>query len=270
MLTRFVNAGLVFDVDDLGDSGAPGVVLLHGFPQDRTAWAGVAPVLVAEGLRVLAPDLRGYSPGASPRDRRQYTLDLLTTDVLALADQAGLARFDLVGHDWGAALAFHVAGTFPDRVRTLTALSVPHRGAWAQAALRGTQLWHSAYIGFFQLPRLPERVLARGIAGRLRRSGLDEQHARRYAERGARGGLDAALNWYRAMTLPGGKRFPRVTVPTLYAWGDRDEFVTERLARLCGGWVDGEYTFEILRGVNHWIPELHPSRAAELVLSRRR
>jgi pimeloyl-ACP methyl ester carboxylesterase len=267
VLTQFSNGGLVFDVDDLGDAGAPAVVLLHGFPQDRTAWREVAPPLVAGGLRVLAPDLRGYSPSASPRERRAYTLDALATDVLALADRAGLARFHLAGHDWGAALAFHVAGLHPGRVRTLTALSVPHRGAWA-SAWRGTQLWRSAYVGFFQLPWLPERVLARGIGGRLVRSGLGAERARHYAERAARGELDAALNWYRALTLRAGKRFPRVTVPTLYAWGDRDEFVTEPLARRCGRWVDGEYTFEILRGVNHWIPEMHPRRTAELVLSR--
>ncbi|HTJ34519.1 MAG TPA: alpha/beta fold hydrolase [Dactylosporangium sp.] len=267
MITRFVNDGLEFDVDDAGQAQAPGVVLLHGFPQDRTAWAGVVPLLVERGRRVLAPDLRGYSPGARPRGRRRYALDLLAGDVIALADQAGLERFDLAGHDWGAALAFHVAGLFPERVRTLTALSVPHRGAWAPSALRSAQLWRSAYIGLFSLPKVPEWVLGRGIGGALRRSGLGEEFARRYAERGRRHELDSALNWYRAMGLPAA--FPRVSVPTLFAWGDADRYVTERLARMCGAWVDGEYTFEILRGVHHWIPEMHPELAAELILRPR-
>lgn len=270
VIERFVNDGLTFEVDDSGAAGdQPVVVLLHGFPQDRGAWERVSPLLVARGFRVLAPDLRGYSPGASPRRRRDYTLDRLASDVVALADQAGVERFHLAGHDWGAALGFHVAGLYPSRVRSLTALSVPHRAAWMPAALRSAQLWRSRYIGFFQLPWLPERVVAGpGLAAWLVRTGLCEDSARRYAGRGARGGLAAALNWYRAMALPGGKRFPTVTVPTLYAWGDRDEFVTERLARMCGQWVDGEYTFEILRGVGHWIPEMHPGRAAELILSR--
>ncbi|MGI5246396.1 alpha/beta fold hydrolase [Dactylosporangium sp. CA-139066] len=267
MITQFTNDGLTFDVDDAGDPAAPAVILLHGFPQDRAAWAGVAADLVRHERRTLAPDLRGYSPGARPRDRRRYALDLLAGDVIALADAAGLERFDLAGHDWGAALAFHVAGRHPGRVRTLTALSVPHRGAWASAARSGTQLWRSKYIALFQLPALPERVLARGIEGFLLRSGLGPEHARRYAERGRRHELDTALNWYRAMRLPA--VFPRVAVPTLFAWGDGDEYVTERLARRCGSWVDGAYTFEILRGVRHWIPEMHPRLAAELILRPR-
>ncbi|MEU7865544.1 alpha/beta fold hydrolase [Dactylosporangium sp. NPDC049140] len=263
MVERFANDGLEFEVDDLGDPGAPAVVLLHGFPQDRRAWAGVAELLVAAGRRVLVPELRGYAEHGSPGSRRRYTLDVLTTDVLALARTAGVDRFDLAGHDWGAALAFHVAGRHPERVRTLTALSVPHRGAWAGAGAR--QLWRSAYIGLFQLPVLPELALTpRFLERRLVRSGLGAEHARRYATAKNR----RALHWYRAMLVPGRKQFPRVTVPTLFAWGDGDEFVTERLARRCGRWVDGEYTFEILRGVRHWIPEMHPRRAAELVLSR--
>ncbi|WP_432983377.1 alpha/beta fold hydrolase [Dactylosporangium sp. CA-233914] len=256
---RFTNDGLTFAADDSG-AGGDAIVLLHGFPQDRAAWAGVAPLLAAQGLRVLVPELRGYTPD-SPGKREAYTLDALTTDVLALADQAGLDRFHLAGHDWGAALAFHVAGRHPNRVRTLTAFSVPHRGAWARPGLR--QLRRSAYVGLFQLPVLPELVLTpRLLRRRLRRSGLDESHAHRYAEARSR----RALNWYRAMRLD--SEFPRVAVPTLFAWGDGDEYVTERLARRCGEWVDGEYTFEILRGVRHWIPEMHPRRAAELVLSR--
>jgi pimeloyl-ACP methyl ester carboxylesterase len=267
VITQFANDGLVFGVDDVGDPAAPAVILLHGFPQDRASWAGVVPHLVRHERRTLAPDLRGYSPGASPRDKRQYALDRIAADVIALADAAGLARFDLAGHDWGAALAFHVAGRYPQRVRTLTALSVPHRGAWAPSALRGTQLWRSKYIALFQLPRLPERVLARGLEGFLLRSGLGAEHARRYGERGRRGELDAALNWYRAMRLT--STFPRVAAPTRFAWGDGDEYVTEGLARSCGAWVDGAYTFEILRGVGHWIPEMQPRLAAELILRPR-
>jgi pimeloyl-ACP methyl ester carboxylesterase len=262
VVTGFDNEGLRFDVEDVGAGEA--VVLLHGFPQDRTAWARVTPPLVAAGLRVLAPDLRGYSPAARPVPRRAYTLDRLAGDVLALLDAAGTERAHLVGHDWGAALAFHCAGSYPDRVHTLTAFSVPHRAAWAPSAWRSTQLLHSAYMGFFQLPWLPERVLARpGMVDRLRRSGLDEERARRYAGRD----LSRALNWYRAMLVPGPKRFPRVPVRTRFVWGDEDEFVTAHLARSCGRWVDGEYTFRILRGVGHWIPEMHPRLAAEEILA---
>ncbi|MER7273741.1 alpha/beta fold hydrolase [Dactylosporangium sp. NPDC000244] len=261
-MERFRNDGLEFEVDDLGDENAPAVVLLHGFPQDRRAWAEVAELLTRAGRRVLVPELRGYGEQASPKERGKYTLDVLATDVVALARTAGVERFDLAGHDWGAALAFHVAGRHRELVRTLTAFSVPHRGAWAGAGVR--QLWRSAYVGFFQLPWLPELVLTPArLERRLVRSGLGVEHARRYAKAKNR----RALNWYRAMPLQAG--FPRVEAPTVFAWGDGDEFVTERLARRCERWVDGEYTFEILRGVRHWIPEMHPRRAAELVLRRR-
>ncbi|WP_433212662.1 alpha/beta fold hydrolase [Dactylosporangium sp. CS-047395] len=263
MIERFRNDGLEFEVDDLGDPAAPAIILLHGFPQDRAAWSAVARELVAAGRRVLVPELRGYAERARPKQRRRYTLEVLATDVLALADQAGVDRFDLAGHDWGSALAFHVAGRHPQRVRTLTAFSVPHPAAWANAGVR--QLRRSAYIGFFQLPVLPELILTpRFLERRLLRSGLGPEHAHRYAFAKNR----QALHWYRAILAKPRTPTPRVPVPTLFAWGDGDEFVTERLARRCGQWVDGEYTFEILRGVRHWIPEMHPRRAAELVLSR--
>src|SRR5829696_8273650 len=100
--------GLRFDVSDAGPVGGRAVVLLHGFPNDRTAWDAVIPELVANGCRVLAPDQRGYSPGARPRHRRDYRLSRLVGDVIALADQAGVERFDVVGHDWGAVVAYYL------------------------------------------------------------------------------------------------------------------------------------------------------------------
>ncbi|MFI5914013.1 alpha/beta fold hydrolase [Dactylosporangium sp. NPDC051541] len=237
------------------------IVLLHGFPQDRQTWDGVAVELEAAGHEVFRPELRGYGESSSRR-RRAYTLDALAADVMAQLDRAGIGRFDLVGHDLGALLGFHLAGLHPDRVRTLTAFSVPHRGAWSRPGLR--QLLHSAYIGLFQLPLLPELLLTPRLLERhLRRSGLDPDSARRYARAKNR----RALHWYRAFPLQR-RQSPRISMPTLYVWSDKDEFVTERLARRCGAWVDGEYTFRILPGVNHWIPELHPRLAAELILNR--
>ncbi|GAA3279817.1 alpha/beta hydrolase [Dactylosporangium vinaceum] len=235
------------------------IVLLHGFPQDRQSWAAVADELRRAGEEVLIPELPGYCEGPNPRRRRDYTLDALAAVVI---DQVGDERFDLVGHDLGALLAFHIAGLHPERVRTLTAFSVPHRGAWSRPGLE--QLRRSAYIGLFQLPLLPELLLTpRLLERQLRRSGLDPDSARRYARAKNR----KALHWYRALPLQR-RQSPRISVPTLFVWSDGDEYITEGLARRCAAWVDGEYTFRILRGVNHWIPELHPRLAAELILSR--
>jgi len=160
---RLQARGLVFDALVAGPPAGELVVLLHGFPQTAACWARVAEALAAAGYRVLAPDQRGYSPGARPAAVRAYRMPELVGDVLALAEAAGAARFHLVGHDWGGAVAWALAGRHPERVATLTSVSTPHPRAFAAALLTGGQLLRSAYIGFFAIPRLSELVLgARG------------------------------------------------------------------------------------------------------------
>ena len=121
-MDRFQRDGLTFDVVDGGPQDGEAVVLLHGFPQDSTAWNQVSPALHQAGLRTLAVDQRGYSPMARPRGRRRYTLRETTDDVLALLDAAGLDKAHVVGHDWGGMVAWALGAWHPDRVRTLTAL----------------------------------------------------------------------------------------------------------------------------------------------------
>src|SRR5699024_10080215 len=115
-----------FDVTVDGADDADPILLLHGFPQTSSCWRRVRPALVEAGLRVIAPGLRGYSPDARPLDPAAYRIEILVDDVLALADHFGARRFHLVGHDWGGALAWHLAGRHPERIRTLTVLSTPH------------------------------------------------------------------------------------------------------------------------------------------------
>jgi pimeloyl-ACP methyl ester carboxylesterase len=269
-MDSFRNDGMRFDVSDTGPVDGRAVILLHGFPNDRTAWDAVAAELAAAGCRVLAPDQRGYSPGARPRRRRDYRLSRLAGDVLALADQAGADRFDLVGHDWGAAVAYELAGRQPHRVRSVTALSVPHPGAWLRSLVQSRQAVRSAYMAFFQLPFLPERLLGGRSAQRLRamlvRTGLDPRHADRYAIRAARpGGLTGPLNWYRAIPFNAGPARP-TPVSTLLVWSDGDRFVTRTAAGLCGRWVRGPYRFEVLPGLSHWLPDEAPARVSALIL----
>src|SRR3954467_7630213 len=125
----FRRGDMVFDVQDGGPPDGEPVVLLHGFPQDRTAFDRMAPALHTAGLRTLAPDQRGYSPGARPVGRSHYRVREAVGDVLAMLDAAGSERAHVVGHDWGGAVAWAMAAWHPDRVRMLTALSTPHPAA---------------------------------------------------------------------------------------------------------------------------------------------
>jgi pimeloyl-ACP methyl ester carboxylesterase len=266
--------GLTFDVSDHGPADGRVVIVLHGFPEDRHCWDPLLPPLLEAGFRVLAPDQRGYSPGARPPGRRNYTLDLLAGDVLALADAAGAGadRFDLVGHDWGAAVAWHLAGSRPDRVRSLTALSVPHSRALLDATFRSPQLVRSWYMLLFQLPWAPEAIFRLAgvdrLAARLERSGLDQASARRYATRAASPiSIGGPLNWYRALPVQRGGRSEPVTVPTLYLWGRGDRFITRVAAERCGRHVIGPFRFVPVDGATHWLPSADPAVVAPALLA---
>ena len=193
---RLQARGLVFDVLAAGDPAGESVLLLHGFPQTAACWTQLAGALAGAGYRALAPDQRGYSPGARPAAVRDYQMPELVADALALADWAGAKRFHLLGHDWGGVVAWHLAAQHPDRVATLTAVSTPHPRAFTAALRASAQPLRSAYIAFFRTPRLPELALgARGMAGLrllLVRSGLGPEWAEVYASALAEPGALAA------------------------------------------------------------------------------
>lgn len=272
-MEQFRRGSLVFDVQDRGqaDGSAETVILLHGFPETSASWDGVAPIVSASGFRTLAPDQRGYSPGARPEGRAAYRSDELVADVLALADAAGAQRFHVVGHDWGASVAWTTAALHADRVLSLTAVSVPHPQAFTRAMRRSVQGLKSWYMAAFQIPSLPERAMLAGGGRMLRRtlegSGLPPALAARYVERLREpGALTAALNWYRAL-LPRPTVVGDVDVPTLYVWSTGDTFVTSTAAHECGRHVVAPYRFEVLEGVSHWVPEEAPDRLAALILA---
>ncbi|MGZ4623270.1 MAG: alpha/beta fold hydrolase [Blastococcus sp.] len=269
-MDTFSRNGLTFDVRDAGPADGEPVVLLHGFPQDSTAWNLVAPALHRHGLRTLAPDQRGYSPMARPRGRAQYRLRETTADVLALLDAAGLGSAHVVGHDWGAAVAWALAAWHPGRVRTVTALSVPHPAAMARAMVTSDQALRSYYMGLFQLPAVPEAlILARGgapLRRLLTRGGLPEDAVARYVVRMREpGALTGALGWYRALPWNSRDAVGRVRVPTLHVWSTGDAFLGRAATEATARFVDAPYRLEVLQGVNHWIPELAPDVVADLV-----
>jgi pimeloyl-ACP methyl ester carboxylesterase len=266
----FRRDGLTFDVRDAGPPDGDPVVLLHGFPQDSTAWNRVAPALHQHGLRTLAPDQRGYSPMARPRGRAQYRLRETTADVLALMDAAGLDRAHVVGHDWGGIVGWALGAWHPDRVRTLTAISVPHPAAMAKAMMTSDQALRSYYMALFQLPVLPERLLMAGDGAALRRmltnGGLPDDAVDHYVRRMREpGALSAALGWYRALPWSGRDRVGKVRVPTLHLWSTGDAFLGRAATEATAQFVEAPYRLEVLDDVPHWIPELAADRVAELV-----
>jgi pimeloyl-ACP methyl ester carboxylesterase len=277
--------GLTFDARANGPSDGRAVVFLHGFPQTSFSWHHQLDALGAAGYRALAFDQRGYSPRARPAAVEDYRIDALVSDVLAVADAWELDRFDLVGHDWGAMVSWVVAGRHPERVRTLSAVSVPHPRAFAAAFGGGAggdgggdddQRQRSSYIEVFRAEGgVAERALlgddgsGQGLRAMFDASGLSsatDEVDRFVAAMLDPGAMTAALNWYRATEPHAMRDVATITVPTLYVWSDDDIALGRAAAEATVDWVSGPYRFEVLHGVSHWIPETAPAELNRLLL----
>jgi pimeloyl-ACP methyl ester carboxylesterase len=267
--------GLRFTARAAGPADGPRVLLLHGFPQTSWAWRHQLSALAEAGYRAVAPDLRGYAAGARPLQVADYAMRHLVSDVMALADTMEMDTFDLVGHDWGAMVAWLVATRHPERVRSLCAVSTPHPLALQHALLGGDPAqvdWGDAMETFRQ-PEVPERLLlgpdgsGSGLTSVLVESGLAEADARVYTSVLAKpGALTAALNWYRAMDRADLFELRPVTVPTLYVWSTGDPAIGRTAAEATAECVVGPYRFEELDGVSHWIPEMAAGALAGLLI----
>ena len=267
-MDTFQRDGLEFDVRDTGPRNGGVVVLLHGFPQDSSAWDAVTPALHEAGLRTLAPDQRGYSPKARPPWRSAYRSGEGAADVVALLDAAEVGRAHVVGHDWGGAAAWATAGFHRDRVASLTVLSAPHPAALLYSFTHSAQALRSWPMGLFQLPVLPELLARRTLRAALLRSGLPAEYADRYVERmGGPGALTGALNWYRGIPASLRTPVPSSPVPTTYAWGRRDCTLGRAAAEATARHALGTYRFVEL-DAGHWLPETRPREVAALVLDR--
>ena len=272
--TTVEHDGLRLDVLVSGpDDGVP-VLLLHGFPQAARSWTATARALAAlpggDRLRLLAPDQRGYSPGARPEDVAAYATDVLAEDALAVAAALGHDSFHLVGHDWGAAVAWLLAARRPDAVRSLVALSIPHLAAFGRALAEDPeQQRRSAYIGVFRQPGRAEEALLADDAARLRDifgGDVPDEDVAAYVELMRGGALTPALAWYRAMGRL--DDLPPVRVPTTYAWGPDDLAVAPAAAEACGDHVAADFAAERVDGAGHWLPDTHPDLVARLVAGR--
>jgi pimeloyl-ACP methyl ester carboxylesterase len=273
---RLTANGFDFDAQTGGPAQGELVLLLHGFPETSHSWRLVLPRLAAAGYRVVAPDGRGVSPGARPLELSAYAIEHLVGDVVAFADRLGAARFHLVGHDWGGAVAWQVAGRHPERLRTLTVVSTPHPAAFQRALDDPStdQAARSSYMKIFRSPAGEDMLLGRGRDG-LRdiygQAGLTRDQAEPYVEVfSERAALTAFLNWYRAADPASPAGMGPITTPTLYVWGTEDVALGREAAQWTAEYVHGSYRFEVLEGVSHWIPEQAPERLAALLLEHLR
>ncbi len=269
--------GIVLHTITAGDPQAPLVVLLHGFPDFSEGWRDYLVPLAEAGFRVLAPDQRGYNLSSKPVGVASYRIETLVDDVIGLIEGAGRERAILVGHDWGGAVAWWAAHTRPERVEKLAVFCVPHPTVMRQAILRpGPQTLKSWYMGFFQLPGLPEWAFARD-GGRpffqqLEKGAIAPAFQGREAEYRAAwqqpGAWTGMLNWYRAARAQGGlpaEAPAKIPAPTQFYWGKREAFMIPELVdaslALCerGERIDLDGT--------HWLPQERPTEVLPRLLA---
>ena len=267
--------GVTLHAVEAGPADGPLVILLHGFPEYWWGWRKQIGPLAAAGFRVVAPDMRGYNESDAPAGLGAYRADVLAADVVGLADAFGAERFGLVGHDWGGIVAWEVAGCYPERLDRLVVMNAPHPDTMLrQMVEHPTQILRSAYVGFFQLPLVPEAVLSAGGYASLRRAMRDSARPGafstsdldRYAAAWAKPGrLTAMLNYYRALGLRRSGAAARISVPTFVLWGENDTALEEHLAHAAMERCD-QGRLRIVHDATHWLHHEQPAEVNERLI----
>jgi pimeloyl-ACP methyl ester carboxylesterase len=264
--------GLRFHALAAGPAHGPLVLLLHGFPETSHGWRRQMGPLAAAGWRVVAPDQCGVGLSSKPAGIASYRVHVLAADIVAIVRALGHVRAQVVGHDWGGAVAWTLAMRHADVVERVAILDAPHPAAFVERLRRHpSQMLRSWYMAFFQLPWLPEAVLRAGNFDRLARAlvatsrpgtftpaDLDVYRAA-WARPGA---LTGMLNWYRALALAGGagatRGDARIAVPVRILWGDRDQALEPALAEASLAWCDAGEVFHF-PDATHWLQHEEPA-----------
>ena len=257
--------GVSLYVEEHGD-GVP-VLLMHGWPDSARLWRHQVPVLAAAGFRVITPDMRGFGRSARPAEVDAYRLRTLVADVNGLLDQLGVDQAHVVGHDWGAGVAWLTAILSPDRVRTLTVISVAHPRA-PDTVRQREMAWYQL---FFLFPDIAEATIRYDDWAWLRTfSRGDGDLEQAIADLSRPGALTASLNWYRANVAPRmpkpAPELPPVLAPTLGIWSTRDHYLDGERMRNSAGLVLGPWRYEEIPDASHWVPLDAPDRLNELLL----
>ncbi len=269
---RFVEAnGLTFEVAEAG-KGERLAILLHGFPELHYSWRHQMPMLAEMGYRVWAPNMRGYGASDRPGGIEAYRVNTLVQDVAALIDASGAKEVTLIAHDWGAIVAWHFAIKRLRPLARLVILNVPHPKCAERELKKWRQLRKSWYIFFFQIPRLPERLLRRNKAApigeafsksAINKQRFDDKTLAPYRSAALRpGALTAMLNYYRALL-----RFPDarevgdgvVDVPTLVLWGEQDIAIDIHVLDGMEAYV-ANLTLKRFPEASHWVQQDVPDQ----------
>jgi pimeloyl-ACP methyl ester carboxylesterase len=272
---RVPTNGLHLHVVQCGPTTGPLVVLLHGFPEFWESWRGQIAALAAAGYRVWVPDQRGYNLSDKPLGIGAYALPTLAADILGLLEAAGSRQAHVVGHDWGGIVAWYLAAQYPGRVASTTIINVPHPAVVAPNLWRvPRQLLRSWYIGFIQLPGLPERLIrrknwrfgAQALLGTSRPGTFSAAEVARYKAAWAQpGALTAMLNWYRALRLPTGTRWRRIPGPVQIIWGRQDTFLAAELAEFSRAQCENAQ-LHYFPEATHWVQLEEAAAVNDLIL----
>ena len=250
--------GHSFSVRTSGDKLHTPVILLHGFPESSIMWTNLMSDLNDKGYYTVAPDQRGYSPGARPGDVNQYKISYLVDDVLAIADALGLDSFHLIAHDWGSGVGWVLAANHANRVLSYSCMSVPHPSALSRAYREDKEQYEaSSYVRGFQSKIIPEYMLARKDYRLLRSIWSDhsDEEIVSYLELfRQKNSLTAALNWYRAnmSVFTENIHFDNVSIPVLFLWGNKDMALRRSGVEWTKDYVEGYYRFEEMEA-GHWL-----------------
>jgi pimeloyl-ACP methyl ester carboxylesterase len=265
---RIAGDGVTLALLDEG-VGTP-VLLLHGFPDSSHVWRYQVPALAAAGMRVIAPDLRGFGESDRPERVEDYAITRSVADMVTVMNELGIDRAHVVGHDWGAGLAWALAAFVPKRVDRLVVLSIGHPNTLRDQTIE--QREKSWYQLLFQFTGVAEELLTRDD-WKLFREWLrgDGDLARYLADLSRPGALTAGLNWYRASAGPRDeldrrRPFPSVSAPTLGLWSSRDNYVTEDGMLRSAEQVTGPWRYERIEGASHWLQLDAAERVNELLV----
>jgi pimeloyl-ACP methyl ester carboxylesterase len=245
----------------------PVVLLLHGFPDSNALWRGVIPALVGAGYQVIAPDQRGFGKSYAPDGVKNYRIETIANDAIALLDMFDIPKAHLVAHDWGAIIGWDLAGRHGDRFFSYTALSVGHPAAYVKAGWE--QKRKAWYTVFFQLRGVVEVIFQMRNWAVFRRFVRHHPETEHWIEDLSRPGrFTAALNWYRANLLKlYAADFARVGIPVMGVWSSDDLALAKDQMLNSGELVDNSFRYEQIDNCGHWIPLDEPEAVAELILN---